>query len=414
MVERSNQIKKLQIGGNNDESSLPTRKYSEAVVLKTFKPNVHQKVFEALGNQLTTLKLSRCSLNLSDIANILRATPNVKFLTFDYMRLKLLNDDSLSEDVELPQLQVASLLFNESDPSILAALQKSSTVKVCLHFNGDIPYSNLLKFVNFLNNQTSLNRLLVSGLYESNLFLFSMTTPTFQLEEFSIDNCDFEELEDLDDFLMERVETMENFIFKSVYWNHSTVINDCKKLESLQSIRIDSNFLRILMIVEELLIEPMRNRFRNVRKLCVCGATPSTFEAISRSLAKLEDPTLKFTGISDLNVPTLRKLKLASLTDLTVVNFYILHNKIKELLFEQVHIIDDALLESIIVNFRNRKVFRFFGENYDTSRAFQIIRDNYKSPKAFDMTSWDQKFNTEDWRCLYDISGLQAYQDVLI
>lgn len=403
-------IKKLVISSNNDESLIPARNYSGAT-FKTFKPNIHQRVIETVGGGLTTLKLSQFSLNLIDINNILRVTPNVKFLTFDYIRLE---DDSISDTSELPQLFDIILLFNESDPTIFRVLQKSSILKVDLRFYGDIPYSNFVEFTKLLKIQKNLASFLVSGLYESNLFLIPMTKPTYQLKEFKIDNCDLEEWELLDNYLMEQTKTLEKLVVKSVAWDPSTILNQCKMLKSFENFRVEMNSLEIRPTIEELWLEPtsvLRDQFPNVKKLFVCGASSETFQSISTTMNKLEDITIKYGSVVGLEVPRLKKVKLISLDGLIDSNFFVVHKNIQELVFEHVYNIDDALLESITSNCSKLRVLKIFGDNQLTSRAFHIISGNCHRLKVLEMSKFDQKFTTDDWKCLFEINGLQVFQE---
>lgn len=71
IIEKFDLIKQLIISESENESlAAPTRKYSKAIV-KGYKPDVHQKVFEATGNHLKMLKFAQCTLNLIDIVKIL-------------------------------------------------------------------------------------------------------------------------------------------------------------------------------------------------------------------------------------------------------------------------------------------------------------------------------------------------------
>lgn len=136
-IEEYELILNLVIHDGTDESSGRNRKYSKATV-KSYKPAVHQKAFDSTGNYLKSLNFRHCTLNLNDIVTIINASPNVKYLAFDYVRL----DDDVKVDVEkLPKLQNVSLQFNESDPNIFKALVRCSFEKVDLHFFGNIPYS---------------------------------------------------------------------------------------------------------------------------------------------------------------------------------------------------------------------------------------------------------------------------------
>lgn len=409
IIEKFDLIEHLYVGDKSDESSTPRRKYSKATV-KNYKSE-HQRVFEAAGNRLTTLKLTQCSMNLIDIFTILRLTPNVKNLTFDYVQL---DDDTLDGTVTFPLLVDINLLFNESDPAILRVLQESSLLKADLRFYADVPYSNFAEFVKVLKTQERLRSFAISGAYESNMFLIPMGKSKYKLKEFSIDNCDLEEWENLETYLLDHVDSLEKFVVKNVRWDPSPVLNQCKRLKSLQCHRVEMDYIDVLATVEELSLEPpvqMMDKFPNVKRLFISRSSPVTYQMITNVMNKLEEIEITFGGLAGLEVSGLKKLKLSSIDGNIDESFFVAHHRIEELQLVHVFNVDDSLLEAITSNLANLKILRILGDNYLTSRAFTIIKENCKNLKIFEMSKWDQKFSREDWKCLLEVNGLQIYTE---
>lgn len=410
LIDKFDLIGHLYLNGQTDESSVPYRNYRE-VMVRNFIPKVHQRVIEAKGNQITSLTFSRCSLNLIDVINILRATPNLKNLTFYYVRI---DDEALNATVELPQLNIANLVFSESDPMFFRALQKSTTRSIKLQFYGDIPYSNFGDFAQLLKQQEQLESFCISGIYESNMFMIPMGKPTYRLKSFEVDNCDLEEWEYLDNYLADHLASLEKLAVKNVRWDPSNTANQCTKLKSFQIERVEINSLQQLASVEELAIKPaigILDKFPGVKKLNVCLTVPQTFQIISNTMQQLEEVEIMFGGVAGLEAPTIKKLKLSSIDTPIEPNFFVVHNKIEDLTLSNVFSVDDNLLDSIAENLANLKVLRILGDNHLTSRAFSIITDGCHALKIFEMTKWDQKFRKSDWSCLYQVIGLQIYTE---
>lgn len=233
-----------------------------------------------------------------------------------------------------------------------------------------------------------------------------------QLKEVSIVNCDFEEYDILESFLSQHAHTMEKFVVKDVRWDPSNFLNECVCLKTLHVHQVELNSIGVLPSVEEGSFEPPLEKlsnFPNVKRLFLCQSTPVKNQEVSRSMSKLDELELKFGGVDGIEIPSLRKLTLTSLDGSTDPNFFRVHNKIEELVLLHVYHIDDALLKSIASNLVALRVLRIIGDNFLTSQAFQIIKENCKSLKILEMTKWIQKFNKDDWCCLYDIKGLNVF-----
>lgn len=410
VIDEFDLVEHIYVGESNDESFVPNRKYTKATV-KSFKPSVHQKVFDAIGGSLKSLRFFHCSLDLIDIVSILRSSPGLKSLTFDYVRI---DDEAIPEAVAMPKLHNLNLMFMESDPQIFRVLQKSSVSKLSLNFYGDIPYSNFSECVKLLNSQEGLKSLAISGIYESNLFLIRMEPSKYHLSEFSIDNCDLEEWDRLEGFLMEHVGTLEKFVVKNVEWDPSTILNRCAKLKTLQGHRVKMESIEVAAGVEELSLEPpirAMDKFPNVKRLFIGRSSPEVNQIITSAMGKVEELEVKFCSIAAIEMPTLKKLKLTSVDGAVPANFFTTHNQIEELSFLWIYNIDDALLEAITTRLSNLRVLRILGDNQLTARAFAIIRDNGKRLKVLEMSKWVQKFQIDDWRCLHQINGLEIYTE---
>lgn len=409
LIDKYEFIDHLYIKSQADDSSVPYRRYHKATV-RSFSPLSQQKVFDAKGSELTSLTFSRCTLNLVDVVNILRATPNVKNLTFYYVRI----DDETIPALELPKLDITKLVFSESDPQFFRALMKSSLQSVKLEFFGDTPYSNFGDFVGVLKQQELLKSFEMSGIYESNMFMIPMGQPKYRLKAFLIDNCDLEEWELLDNYLCNHFSSLEKLVVKNVRWDPSTTANQCANLKSFQCERVEVNSLSVLPSVTEVSIKPafgILDKFPGVRKLNVCLTVPETFQIISRTMRHLEQVEITFGGVAGLEAPAVKKLKLSSIDSPITGGFFAVHNQIEDLTLSNIFTVDDSLLESVTSHLASLRVLRILGDNHLTARAFSIIKDNCHELKVFEMTKWDQKFRKESWSCLYQMNGLKIFTE---
>ena len=408
-IENFGLIKRIFIG-EDCESSYLVRKYTEAIV-KRYSPDVNEKVFDKTGTQLQMLKFAHCSLNLVDILKVLQLASNVKSVTFSYVKL---NDDTIDNSVDLPQLNDVDLLFEESSPEIFNLFSKSSFNRIDLRFFADVPYSNFAPLVNLLKTQDKLSSLAFSGIYESNLFLIPMGKANYRLKEFSINNCDIEEWDGLESFLVDHLGTLEKFTVQNLRWDPSSSLNHCTKLKTLHISQTELNFLGKLDSIEELSVEPpirTMDSFPNTERLFLARSTLQINGIVSSSMGKIEDLEIKFSEVAGIQLPALKKLKLSSTNGIISQEFFLFHNKIEELTFEYCFENDDNLLETIGTSLISLKVLRIFGDNHLTSRAFDIIKDNFKNLKVFEMSKWDQKFKKEDWIKLHEMSGLKVYTE---
>lgn len=413
IIEKHALIRSLQINRRNDESLVPSRIFSIATFATSYQSSLHFKLFETVGRNLTTLKISFCHINLIDIARILVHTRNVKNLSFDYVQL---DEDTLHPETELPRLNDVYLEMYESDPMIFRLFVQSTIFKVDIRLYADIPFSNFEHFVKLLDTQKNMYSLSISGAYETNLFLIPMSGAKYQLKEFSITNCDIEEWECLEAYLQEHVKTIEAFAVQDLNWDASNIINQCFNLKKLKNSNGQLNSLQVLPQVNELDWQPSNqgiDKFPNVKHLSIANATQENLESVSRSMTKLEDLQIRFGGIQGLSVPTLKRLKLMSLDGISDDNFFIRHNNIEELIFEYVFNINDDLITDLSRNLRNLKVLKIFGDNQMTSGVFKIIRNNCVQLKVFEMTGWIQKFKKCQWECLHEINGLHIYVEKL-
>lgn len=414
IIWKFNMAKHLHVNEKNDESSSLKGKYSQATI-RGYNPTVHQKVFEKLGDGLTSLKFSQFELNNVDIVKILQSTPNVKNLTFDYIRL---DKEDISTETQLPTLTGVSILFNESDPNIFRALKNVTMTKVEIKLYGDTPWSNFADFAKMMKLQKNLTSFSVSGAYETNLFLISLGNCNYKLKEFSIENCDFEEWENLESYLAEHAESLEKLVIRDMpRWNPTTTISQCRSLKSLEIKLTEVENIEELPSVEELLLDPatpaLASKFPNTKRLFISQGSPEVCHAVSSSMTKLEDIEIKFGGLAGLEVPSLKKLKLSSLDGPISEAFFTTHKKIEELQFFHVFNIDDALLEAITTNLSNLRVLKITGDCHLTSRAFTIISDHCKNLETFEMAKWNQKFKQDDWKCLNNLESLKVYQENL-
>lgn len=190
VIEEFSLIKRMRIRGafetefatdiptKNDESWMPRRNYSEATVIN-FIPRAHLGVIESHGDRLTMLELTHSKLNLIDLVQVLRSTPNVKVLSFGYVSLK---ETSFMKSTELPKLQNVNLKVTGCDLRIFRVLQQCSMVKVDLYSYRPNSSSNAIEFEKFLKNQKSLISLALRDLRETELFQAATRDPLLPAE----------------------------------------------------------------------------------------------------------------------------------------------------------------------------------------------------------------------------------------
>ncbi|CRK86174.1 CLUMA_CG000193, isoform A [Clunio marinus] len=397
--------------------SLPKLSKFRKATIASYEPSIHKNIINTVGNGLTQLYFSKCTLRLADIASILRSTPMVKIATFDYTKI---SDNNLPANFQDPQLDELTLIVHETDPIIFRIFQNCIFAKVDLNYYGDSPYHNFSEFLKSLLQQTKLKEISLNGLYETNLFLIPMLKPTYHLLEFKIENCDFEEWEFLDIFLQHHVETLEKLIFKKIIWDPSTILGKCVNLDYLHiqdvGIPVRQNFNNLCSIKTLLLENATINveNFSNVKFLHLTRTTPELNAICSKVMTNLLNVSFKSGDISGFKHSELNSVTLMSLDNRIQSQFFHENPKIECLTISDVYTIDDNLLSEIMKNLTKLKTLKIFGDNLLTSKAFNIIRDNGKSLKVFEMKKWNQKFKKTDWNCLYEITGLAIYVENLL
>lgn len=395
----------------NDESVTLTRKYTEVTMKdrELFMKGIPQHFLQVFTNHITKLTLSQCTVKLSHLQEILNFLTKVKFIHLDYVQL---SDETIDPSTDLPQLKNVDLVFAESNPTIFKILGNVSARSVDLRFYGDVPYSNFNDFCVFLKLQTQLSTIKISGIYESNLFMIPMGKSNFQLKEFKVQNCDFEEYENFEAFLLEHEKTIEKFTVSEISnWDSSRILNQFKNLKRFEAKRIPLQFLEDIPSVEELVWESTSQfnaiqHFPNVRKLELRQCQQEINQFVN-TLTKLRELKIFLGNIDGLNVPNIRKLELQNCEGLSS-HFFEVHTQIEDLIL-YVFNLDDTILMSIATNLRNLKSLRIFGNNQLTSEAFNIIGENCKSLKVIEITHWVQKFKNDEWKSLTKINGLQIF-----
>lgn len=389
----------------------PTRFYRKAVVKKDNLANLI-KAFEAIGDGVEEIYFDNFTISLSSVVKVLNLLPNVKVISFYYMRLD--NEDEEVKEV-VQKLSNVTLIFRETNPAIFKVLNQVSINKINMSFYGDTPYYNFTDILPFMRNQKELKSFIMSGIYECNLMYGVVPSGDYKLTEFSISSSDLEEWHYLEGFLADHVDTLEKFAVSSVSsWDCSRVIKRCKKLKSLTLHETQWNGLDdTLLSIEELSIkQPTQNvtMFPSVKKLYVEQSNSDSNQNLS-ALQKVTDLTLKFSPANGLLLPNVTKLELMNVDQLEAA-FFVQHNKLENLVLRNIFNLDDNLLQAIAENSGNSlKVLRIFGLNNLTASTFDIIKENCKTLKVFESATWSQQFKNDEWKCLYEIKGLKIYPE---
>lgn len=388
----------------------PTRHYSTAIIYKD-NPLNFNKAFRSIGDGVREIYFNHLSMDYNSILAILNYMPNVKLISFYYIRIKN-EDDEFAGKVQ--PLNDVDLIFRESNPVIFKLLTEVSINKIELCFYGDTPYYNFRDILPFMANQKQLKSFAMSGIYESNLMYGIVPRGDFKLTEFSISQSDLEEWHYLEGFLADHVDTLEKLSVNGISsWDSSSVIKSCKTLKSLtlHETLLDGLDDTILTVEELSLKLPLQNitRFPNVKKLYVDRSTVEVNQSLSAVMPKVTDLTLKFGAANGVSMPAIEKLEMMNISQLEP-QFFIHHNKIKDLVLRNIFDLDDDLLEAIASNCHSLKVLRIFGLNKLTARAFEILKQ-CSELQIFEMATWSQQFKNDEWKCLHAINGLKIYTE---
>jgi hypothetical protein len=409
-------IRRIYIKSSNDESLLTLRRFYSEVEIKDIDyfgnlPSNHLQVF----SDFVKLKLKNCDIKLSNLQEILTMTTSLKFLDFDYVTI---NDEDLDNAIVLPSLKDIDLLFEESDPRICRVIQSLSFKSIDLRCYGDSPYSNMTDFINLLKAQNQLEKLSISGIFESNLFYRPLGVSNFKLKHFKINNSNLEEYDAIESFLAEHSPTLESLSIKDTHnWDPSTAIAQLKKLKFLEISDMQVRSLTEMPLIEEVIwyrsyLPNAIINFPNVRKLlldmCTIDNSDEAITFVSQSMNKLEDLELRYCNVENLIAPGLKKLNLNACKGISS-RFFEQHKNIEDLTL-RFYELNDEILMSIVQNLKNLKVLRVLDNNQLSVKAFKIIGDNCKNLKIIEMSLWVQKFKGEEWKNLCQINGLEIYK----
>jgi hypothetical protein len=255
----------------------------------------------------------------------------------------------------------------------------------------------------------------MGGIWESNLMYGQTPKGDYHLKEFSISSSDLEEWIYLETFLADHTGTLEKLSIKELPdWDPSSVIKQCTKLKSLELDKIALNEITDdIATVEELsfsLPNPRINKFPNVKKLYMEEATVENNQLLSASMKQVRDLTIRYGSANGCHFENVTKVQLIN-TEAINDEFFTLHTKVEELALINFFHLNDALLEVIVTNLKGLRVLKIHTLCNLTARAFQIMREHCKNLRVLDMKTWSQAFSANDWKCLYDISGIEIYRE---
>jgi F-box-like len=409
LVNKFELIEHLYISAWKKNCKVPFRNYRK-VTMTEYSPMTYLSVLEAKGDHITSMTLLKCELTLVDLVNILRATPRVKTLTFDDVATK---DCHLNTALELPNLDITDFAFKDSSNEIFCALMKSSMQSITVEMRF-VRIEQLNDFVRVLEQQERLTSLSISGLYQTYNLNLPRGKPNYRLKSFSIEHCELN-WELLENYLSNHTDSLETLIVKIVNWDASNIINRCAVLKTLQFVAVGPLLsLNVLPHVEELMDLPAlqeMNLFPGVKKLKVSFLLEGTTETISRTMRNLEELELMGCGVAELEVPTVKKMKLMHIEPAITGEFFVVHNKIEDLTLKNIFSVDDSLLEAVTRNLANLRVLRILGDNRLSARAFRIIRENCHELKVFEMDIWDRRYQKREKICLYQMNGLRISRE---
>ncbi|CAG9801501.1 unnamed protein product [Chironomus riparius] len=415
IIESYSLINKLVIQDEVCDSSLPVfnRKYTKVIIRDNNDVNI-LKALQTTGDSILEVKFDQHNSSLESITKTLNYLPNVKVITFYYVRIE--DDEEVVKDLVQPISHTIDFHFLESDPLIFKVLTNLSAKSIELRLYGDSPYYNFENFMPFMAKQKELKSFRLSGIFESNLMYGYVPKGDYRLTEFEISNCDLEEWIYLETYLNDHVDSLEKLSFRDLRsWDPSVIVKACnnlKRLEILEDMSINDIDSDITSVKELSVENPSLSitKFTNLKKLFMQNATAEVNRAIIGS--NIENLTVRFGTVEGIQCEKLTKLRLMNIDGPLTEEFFRNHPKIVDLKLENHFLLTDALLETIVRYLQNLKVLTIYGMNDLSSRAFEIIKTHCKNLKVLDTKIWSQRYKIADWKCLFESNnGIEIYTE---
>ncbi|CAG9812072.1 unnamed protein product [Chironomus riparius] len=297
----------------------PTRKYIKiSIDSQSFED--YLKIFEYVGSDLEVLEIRYSSFDLKVLREILLMCENVKEIYIQAISLTVY----LSDPIEpMPSLTLKKFFFLNLEPEsidVLKIFHNSSIADV--EMIGNFKRPQILK--TFLSSQTDLkkfhlhNKLDVLLLFDDN----SLSNPSFKLQSLKLDNFDlYTQLPFFSNFIRSQSESLE--IFETNQWKVFNLLGNLKNLKTVTIPSMRFTNPEPFRTVENLTInvdvsEGWARQFPNVKNLKLHQMSDYEYNttAEAQTFSSLEDLEIQYNTVVDLNIPTVKRLKLCYLSKL--------------------------------------------------------------------------------------------------
>lgn len=314
-------MKKFKISIFDSKKDLewnPMRKYSKLCIDSQHFEDF-MKIFECIGGDLKSLEIKYSLVDLNVLREILVMCGNVKELLVHAIRLTNNEQDSIEP---LPRLKLDKFTFLNLEKSSISILKIFECSKIChLNMLGTFAMPQIFKSFLMIQNELEsfelFNQFDEFQIFDDNTF----RDANIKLKRLKLCNFDFyERLPFFRNFIATQVDSLETF-----ETNQLKVFNQMANLRKLKEVNIPSmrftnpepfNSVNDLTIAVDV-SEGWAQQFPNVRTLKIIQLWIYEYNKTSEveTMENIEDLEIHYNSILELNIPTVKRLKLCFMTE---------------------------------------------------------------------------------------------------
>lgn len=297
----------------------PTRKYTKISIDSSHFEDFLE-IFEDIGSDLEVLEIRYSSFDLKVLRKILLICENVKEIHMQAISLTVYLSDPIDQ---LPTLKLNKFYFLNLEPGsidVLKIFQNSSIID--MEIIGNFKHPQVLK--TFLSSQTDLKKFQLHNQLDEFLLFDDnqLSRPNFKLQNLKLNNFDlYMQLPFFSNFIRSQSESLE--VFETNQWKVFNLLDNLRNLKTVTIPSMRFTNPEPFRSVENLTInvdvsDGWARQFPNVKSLKLHQMCDYEYNTTSeaQSFSSLENLEIQYNTVVDLNIPTVKRLKLCYLSKL--------------------------------------------------------------------------------------------------
>lgn len=412
VISDSESVKKFRVWfrkTNGAEMSIGQRCYEQLKITAIKRP-LHFVILSNLGSNITDLLFSNGKQKLDTIRRVLILCPSVKRLAFHNIEL---SDVPNVLKQPFPDLWNVNLTCIQSDPRIYKIMRQCTITHLQIHHKHDDGYWEFIDLINMLITQPHLTHLTLDGLHRTSIFDDNrLESADLRLTSLTVTDCTLNRTDHFKSFLGLQCESIRSLTVRNImFCDLSGIILKCHQLERLELQNIGLRNLNPVESIKELTLIGIKDtlmfeNFSNVRYLKLKNVPSNALEIISKNLKNLERIDIAEGPLSNLIVPTLKRLHISSCRSYPA-DFFQLNHSIEHLTLEKckVFLSDKVIWMSISCHLKNLHVLRIYGCGAITHDALDGLVQCCQYLKVLEI----RDCSLRSWKCANGIRGLKIF-----